>query len=1249
MALRRPGLILLSLLAASNLIAQQDRIAARIDGSRSIRLDGSRNPQARPELDLGPAEPSQELAYVTLMLQPSPAQQSALEGLLANQQTPSSPDYRKWLTPEQYADRFGLTRNDIARIVGWLESAGLKVNDVARGRHWITFTGTAARVGSAFRTEIHRYGVDGGVHYANATEPSVPAALAGIVAAIRGLDDFPEHSDHVSRPADLPDYTNGTTHSLAPDDFATIYHVDALYQQGIDGTGQKIAIVGRTDISIADVRAFRSRYNLPANDPQVVLVGPDPGSNSADQGEAYLDIEWAGAVARNATIIYVNSASVRTSAQYAVDQNLAPVMSYSYGTCEEQSSTTFRAIAQQAAAQGITWMASSGDAGANNCDPHTSVPQSTKGLGANYPASIPEITAVGGTMFNEGRGTYWGANGANLNSALSYIPEVAWNETNAALSGLAASGGGASIFFTKPAWQTGPGVPNDNARDLPDVSLSAAIHDGYRTLFTVSGALTSYINAGTSASSPSFAGIVALLNQYLVAHGALSQPGLGNINPALYRMAQHTADVFHDITGGNNQSPCAQESPNCVNGLSGYMAGPNYDLVTGLGSVDALNLVTEWSANTGTATTTQLTSNFSSVDLNGVLRLTATVSAAGSTPTGTVSFTLGNNDTSLGSATLSAGTASVSVPANLLTVGSDTLWAEYSGDPNSSGSSGSVAVAVTLPATGSVVVVTATPNPVYQSPVSSQGFSWIVSVTLKELAGVATTLTGFTVSGRSESLSDFFSSTAIPAKGTLSTGVGFSGLTVPTSGVFGFAGMDANGRTWSQQVTVTFEGPGVVTPAMLLTSPTGAVRQNPNVDPSCQWAQPVYLQEEDGYTVQLTKFMAGSKDLSSQIQEIFGATRLAPFGTLEGTVCWSGIAPPQTSTYTITGVPDSSGTVTTSLATSFATAAVSPAVPSVSPSVVTMAAGGSSQTVTTTIDLAFDTGSPQWTIAIVPAGRTTNWLQVSPATGSGPATIDLRASGTGLSNGVYNATLAIQAAGALPQYLEVTVAFVVGGASGMSIDHVANAFSNLAAFAPGMLVAVYGAQLSDTTQAAASLPLPLSMGTVSATVNGVSAPLDFISPGQFNIQIPYETGAGTAVLGLNNNGKVASFTFPVQAAAPGLWPHFLNLSGQVTTTAKTGDILVTFVTGEGDVVPALADGATPAPATAAKDLPAPRLPLTVTVGGVPATVQFAGIPSGVAGVTQINFTVPAKAPSGPQPVVVTVGTVSSTQVSLTVQ
>jgi len=252
---------------------------------------------------------------------------------------------------------------------------------------------------------------------------------------------------------------------------------------------------------------------------------------------------------------------------------------------------------------------------------------------------------------------------------------------------------------------------------------------------------------------------------------------------------------------------------------------------------------------------------------------------------------------------------------------------------------------------------------------------------------------------------------------------------------------------------------------------------------------------------------------------------------------------------------------------------------------------------------------------------------------------------------VYNATVAIQAAGAVPQFQNIAVTFTVGATSGMTIGAAANVFSNESTFAPGMLLAIYGSQLAGFTQTAASLPLPLAMNGVSATVNGVSAPLYYVSPTQFDIQIPYEIGSGPAVIAINNGGKVASFVIPVDATAPGLWPHFLNnATGALTTSAKEGDVLVTFMTGEGDISPSLANGAVPPASTAIKNLPQPRMPVTITVGGVPATVLFSGITNAAPGVNQIDFTVPAGVKTGvPLQVVVTVGSVSATALTLTVQ
>lgn len=590
------------------LLAQQDRIAGPVDRLQKVALKGNIHSNANPRFDAGPVDPTMRLDHVMVMLKPSAAQQADLDQLLAEQQDRSSRNYHAWLSPEQFGDRFGLSPNDVAKVVSWLQSEGLAVDEVSRARNWIWFSGTAAQMQAALRTEIRRYQVDGESHFANAAEPSVPAAIGSIVSGFQGLDDFHPKarqsrrvplSSPSARSSASPQFTgSGGTHYLVPDDFATIYNLTPLYNSGYDGTGQRIVVAGQSAVDLTDIRVFRALYGLLQNDPQLVLVPGtvDPG-NTNDEDEADLDIEWAGAIARKANIIYVYSPDVRISVSYAIDQNLASVITYSFGLCEQQTPqaliTFTRALAQQANAQGITWLASTGDSGAADCDSVTRN-KASLGLGVSFPASLPEVTAVGGTQFDDMGGTYWGtSNSSTFASALSYIPEKSWNESDS--SGLASGGGGLSKVFTRPLWQAGPGVPSVNLRAVPDVSLSAAGRDGY---FVVGGG-DLFVSSGTSAAAPAFAGILALVNQYQELNGVETRSGQGNINPNLYSLAQTTPGVFHDITAGDNIVPCVSGTPDCSTGTLGYTAGPGYDLATGLGSVDgfnlAVNLTSQWS------------------------------------------------------------------------------------------------------------------------------------------------------------------------------------------------------------------------------------------------------------------------------------------------------------------------------------------------------------------------------------------------------------------------------------------------------------------------------------------------------------------------------------------------------------------------------------------------------------------------------------------------------------------------------
>ena len=172
------------------LLAQADRISGPVDPSTVLRVTGNLNPQATPSSDQGPVDPSMKLNYVRLMLKPSAAQQAALDQLLREQQTPGSPNFHKWLTPEQYAVRFGVSQADIDKITSWMRSQGFDVITVGRGRKYIAFNATAQQIQTALKTEIHHYRVKGELHFANATEPSVPAAIQPLVLGFLGLNDF---------------------------------------------------------------------------------------------------------------------------------------------------------------------------------------------------------------------------------------------------------------------------------------------------------------------------------------------------------------------------------------------------------------------------------------------------------------------------------------------------------------------------------------------------------------------------------------------------------------------------------------------------------------------------------------------------------------------------------------------------------------------------------------------------------------------------------------------------------------------------------------------------------------------------------------------------------------------------------------------------------------------------------------------------------------------------------------------------
>jgi len=690
------------------------RIGA-IDETSLVVLGGNRHPLAAAANDRGEVAPDLPMERMLLVLRRDATAESALESLLARQQDKSSAEFHAWLSPAQFGERFGASKADLQKLAEWLESHGFRVNRVGQGGMTIEFSGTAGQVKEAFHTPIHSYFVNGEKHYANASDPQIPAALAPAVAGINTLHDFRKKPairvlGKASRIANTslwqPEFTfsgaAGVEHFLAPGDFSKIYKTVALYQKGIDGTGQSVAIVARNNINLSDVQIFRIAFGLPVNDPQIILDGPDPGNlTGPEETEADLDVEWSGAIAPKATIKFVVSASTNStdgvdlSALYIVDNNLAPVLSASFGQCEQTlgqtENTFFNNLWEQAAAQGITAVVSSGDNGPAGCDNANQSTPATQGLAVNGLASTPFNIAVGGTQFNENGAdsTYWSAtNGPDQSSALGYIPENVWNESCAdpnlcGRASLFASSGGASILYSKPSWQVGPGVPNDAKRDLPDVSLDAAAgHDGY--LLCQDGICTTNANGqlvnaelvgGTSAGAPTFAAIMALIAQK-------TNSRQGQANFVLYPLAaaQNPANcnsgappqsqcIFNDVTAGNNNVP----------GQTGNSATAGYDLATGWGSVNAANLAAGWQNQTFRTTITKLQLSSTNLTHGQSVTATATVTpgVGTGTPTGDVSLLAASSEgVNLGN--LTGGTVSGAVDA--LPGGSYSVTASYGGD-----------------------------------------------------------------------------------------------------------------------------------------------------------------------------------------------------------------------------------------------------------------------------------------------------------------------------------------------------------------------------------------------------------------------------------------------------------------------------------------------------------------------------------------------------------------------------------------
>ncbi|MGH9535174.1 MAG: Ig-like domain repeat protein [Terriglobales bacterium] len=655
--------------------AQHRVITQPVNNRQLVRLRGNTYPLAQPAFDRGPAPASLPAQRMILVLKRGAAQQAALQTLLAQQQDAASPEFHQWLTPAAFGQRFGLDAADLQAVSQWLTSEGFQATRIANGRQFIEFSGTAEQVAAAFHTAIHRYVIQGRSHWANDADPEIPAALAPAVAGVVSLNSFGRHAQAVlagrfakqrdsPRATPLgPQYTYdgtcggsaspGGCYALGPYDLAAIYNILPLWSSGIDGTGETIAIVAETDVNTFDINNFRSSLDLPATTVNVLHNGPDPGvlgpssASLSDETESDLDLEWAGAVAKGATLDLVVSASTNTtagvdlSAEYIVDNDLAPVLSDSYGACELELGTAgnqfYQQLWQQAAAEGISVFVASGDNGSAGCDP-AGATAAQGGLAVSGLASPPNAVAVGGTDFDDlsDAATYWLATNdpTTLASAKGYIPEMAWNDScaspeisafgggtdpvancnNATLQqegflSTVAGGGGMSGCTTsdgqtlatcaggyaKPPWQPG----TDGRRDLPDVSLFAGngLNDVVYILCETdfgdaacnpAGTLYFFGVGGTSAAAPAWAGIQALVDQktaspqgdpHYVLYRLASQQTAGNCNSSA---SPNSSCVFDDITQGTNAVPCSAGTANCSPpGTDAYGVLPGYNAAAG--------------------------------------------------------------------------------------------------------------------------------------------------------------------------------------------------------------------------------------------------------------------------------------------------------------------------------------------------------------------------------------------------------------------------------------------------------------------------------------------------------------------------------------------------------------------------------------------------------------------------------------------------------------------------------------------
>jgi subtilase family serine protease len=686
------------------------RISADWRNSEAVIIPGSKPPA-------NPSQPASAIAYsaapadarlqrMILLLKPSTARQLALTTELANLQSPASPHYHQWLTPAAFGDAYSNSAEEVSAVSAWLQSRGFDVAALPAGRGWIEFSGTVAQVEQTFQTRLDAVVASDGSRFVLDGEISIPAALAPLIQGLVSLDGvlsapaLTEPQALSVSTAELASQTSPSrASSLTPQLAAHLLHFDSLRAAGIAGKGQSIAIAARSNVNESDVAAFREAFGLPASPLKVLPNGTDPGvtpdqtpDGVADQAEATMAASWAGAAAPAAQVVLVPAATTSATdgldlaLAAIVDQKLANIVAVGYSTCEAALTPAhqafYSALYRQAAAEGISVIAASGDSGPSACHAAGSSDPVVSGYGVNTLASTPWNTAIGVAAF--------GATGPETFSA--------WSPASAADSGYA-SGGGSSMLYAAPAWQPipsqmrqGAGSPEPHNRLLPDLSLPTAIdsHDNPGLAFCLAAAAPSkgcaLVRAGgSSAGAALFAGIAALVDE--------KNGPQGNLAPHLYSLNSESG-VFTDVQQGSARLACAPGSPGCeADGQIGFAAAAGYDLATGLGVVDADALVSKWPKPEATGTgTVNVNLSISPTEPNSTYNPSASVTftvtvlplSGSATPTGSVTFVDSSEQQplSLTPSTLnSSGTATLTVEG-VFGPGGNEIVALYSGDTN---------------------------------------------------------------------------------------------------------------------------------------------------------------------------------------------------------------------------------------------------------------------------------------------------------------------------------------------------------------------------------------------------------------------------------------------------------------------------------------------------------------------------------------------------------------------------------------